>query len=329
MMQMNPLRTLALLPALLMLGGCVSSSTQTASTEAVRITTLDSRLRVEVGGKLFTEYYFKDVPRPYYYPVLGPGELPMTRDWPMKSPAGEEHDHRHHRSLWFAHGDVNGLDFWTEEKSWCKIVHERFTEIKSGRNFGVIQSRNNWVGPDGKIVCTDERTMRVYNRPDSERLFDFEITLHAPADKPVVLGDTKEGTMAIRVAESMRVTHPGNKKGLGHILTSNGLKDSEAWGKRADWVDYYGPVQSNTVGVAIFDHPANPRHPTTWHVRDYGLFAVNPFGLHDFSKEPKGAGNLTIPAGGSVTFRYRFYIHEGDTVQARVSEYYKDYINHK
>lgn len=326
---MNPLRTLACLFALFVLGGAAPSYSQTTNSGGVQITTLENRLRVAIGGKLFTEYYFTNVPRPYCYPMLGPGELPMTRDWPMKSPEGEEHDHPHHRSFWYAHGDVNGLDFWSEEKAWCRIVHERFTKVESGPESGVIESRDNWVGPDGKAVCTDERTLRIYNRPDKERLFDFEITLRAPADKPVVFGDTKEGTMALRLAETLRVTQPGNKPGAGHIVTSAGLRDGAAWGKRADWVDYYGPVQSKTVGVAIFDHPSNPRHPTTWHVRDYGLFAANPFGLHEFGKEPKGAGNLTIPAGGSVTFRYRFYFHEGDASQARVSEYYKEYINHK
>ena len=65
-----------------------------------------------------------------------------------------------------------------------------------------------------------------------------------------------------------------------------------------------------------------PRHPTTWHVRDYGLFAANPFGLRHFEKKPKGAGNLKIEAGKSVTFAYRFYIHEGDTEAAKVEQRY-------
>src|SRR5258708_2444977 len=61
--------------------------------------TTNDTVRVEVNGKPFTEYYYKDVPRPYFYPVLGPESLPMTRNWPMKSPDNEEHDHPHHRSL--------------------------------------------------------------------------------------------------------------------------------------------------------------------------------------------------------------------------------------
>ena len=55
-----------------------------------------------------------------------------------------------------------------------------------------------------------------------------------------------------------------------------------------------------TVGLAIFDHPSNPRHPTTWHVRDYGLFAANPFALHDMERKPAHAGDMKVEPGQSV-----------------------------
>ena len=64
--------------------------------------------------------------------------------------------------------------------------------------------------------------------------------------------------------------------------------------KRAAWVDYWAPIDGKTVGIAIFDHPENPRHPTWWHARYYGLVAANPFGIHDFEKKPEGTGDMKI-----------------------------------
>jgi len=298
-----------------------------ASHQGVEITKLPDRLRVEINGQLFTEYYYKDVPRPFCYPIIGPDDLAMSRNWPMKTTPDEEHDHPHHRSLWFAHGSINGQDFWSEEKNFGRTVQERFTKIKSGKSQGVIASRNRWVAADGTVVCTDDRTLRIYNpNGANERVFDYDVTLHA-SQGPITFGDTKEGTMAVRLAETMRLK---GKVGHGHIVLSTGVRDGETWGKRADWCDYYGPVEGKTVGVAIFDHPQNPHHPTWWHVRDYGLFAANPFGEHDFENlKDKSAGNLTIPAGQSVTFRYRFYLHEGDDRQAQVAEKYKEYVHSK
>lgn len=296
----------------------------------------DGTVRVEIDGKLFTEYHSKGARRPYLYPVIGPTGAGMTRDWPLKEGTpGEEADHPHHKGLWLGHRHVNGMGFWEDSaKAGTKlgqIVHESFLEVKGGKDQGVIRTKNNWVADDGgELVCTDERTIRIHQLKEG-RALDFDTTITAGA-KDVVFGDDKDGFMAIRVAESMRLEKSkvkGEKKapaGEGHIVLSTGAKDADAWGKKAEWCDYYGPVAGKTVGVAIFDHPKNPRHPTWWHVRSYGLFAANPFGQAQFEKLPdKNAGAFTIPAGKSVSFRYRFYFHEGDAEQGKVADRYKEY----
>ncbi len=294
------------------------------STKKVSIDKVDGKLRVEINGKLFTEYNYQDVPRPFFYPVIGPNGVPIIRHWPMKEGKDEAQDHVHHRSLWFTHGEVNGQDFWGEGRGSGRIVHEKFEKIISGTEVGVIQSRNKWVARDGKVICTDTRTHRFYNSPGGQ-MMDFDITIHASNGK-VVMGDTKEGSMAIRLAPTMRVE---GKVGKGHIINSEGHRDGAAWGKRAEWCDYYGPVNGDIVGVAIFDHPTNPKHPTWWHVRTYGLFAANPFGVHNFERKPKGVGDITIPAGESLTFRYRFYFHKGNEKQAKVADHYRQYAAEK
>lgn len=287
----------------------------------VSIQRQDGKLRVEINGREFTEYVYRNVSRPFFYPLIGPGNAPMTRNWPMKAVENEEQDHPHHRSLWYAHGAINGQDFWSEGPKAGKTVHDGFLELRSGLEQGVIKSRNKLIAGDGTLVATDERTVTIYNRT-KDRLLDFEITIQA-SNGDLTFGDTKEGTLALRLAETMRLK---GKVGQGHIINSEGIRDGATWGKRARWVDYYGPVDGKTVGIAIFDHPLNPRHPTWWHVRDYGLFAANPFGLHDFENDPDTTkGNFIVPAGKSVTFRYRFYLHEGDEKEAGVAQHYEEY----
>jgi hypothetical protein len=298
----------------------ISTPLSAADADAVKITDLGNKLKVEIGGQLFTEYYYRDVPRPYLYPVIGPGELPMTRNWPMKEAPNEDRDHPHHKSLWFTHGNVNSVDFWSDGEKNGKIAHDKFVKIESGST-GLIYAHNKWVSSKGVVVCTEDRLIRILPLAQS-RALDFELTIHA-SNGEVKFGDTKEGSMAIRLAETMRLR---GKVGKGHIVNSNGVRDGETWGKRAAWCDYYGPVNDQIVGVAIFDHPQNPRHPTWWHVRDYGLFAANPFGVHDFERKPAGTGDLAVPAGQSVTFRYRFLFHRGDEKAGEVEKQYQDYI---
>jgi hypothetical protein len=48
--------------------------------------------------------------------LIGPTGEPVIRHWPVKEAENGARDHPHHRSLWFAHGDVNGHDFWGESE---------------------------------------------------------------------------------------------------------------------------------------------------------------------------------------------------------------------
>ncbi len=205
-----------------------------AEQSGVKISPDGETLAVKINGELSTKYNFTNVSRPFLYPIYGPHHLGMTRNWPMKETPDEERDHPHHRSLWFAHGDINGIDFWSEQPNAGRTVHEKFLEVRSGKNEGVIKTSNKLVLKDGKIIATDTREIRFYN--STNQMIDYEITIHA-SHGDLILGDTKEGSMAVRVAETMRLTKNG-KPAAGHIVMSTGVRDGETWGKRAAWCDY-------------------------------------------------------------------------------------------
>ncbi len=292
-------------------------------------------VRIAYGSSLVSEYHFRNVSRPFLYPLLGPDGVHMTRRWPQEDVGGEEKDHPHHHALWWSHGVANGSDFWSEVAGAGTTVHQSFTEhrvVGHGENQkAVVGSRNRWVTKAGIVVAEDERRM-VFHAPTAEvRHLDFEITVR-PVGGTLVLGDTKEGTFAIRLAETMRLKRADKSKG-GTILNSRGQTDGDTWGKRAEWCDYSGPVATpqgtGTYGVTIFDHPTNPRHPTWWHVRDYGLFAANPFGIHDFEKKPPGSGNLAVEVGKTLTFRYRVVLHRGDSQSVPLEALYRSYAAEK
>ncbi|MHC4185087.1 MAG: DUF6807 family protein, partial [Planctomycetota bacterium] len=95
--------------------------------------------------------------------------------------------------------------------------------------------------------------------------------------------------------------------------------------KRARWIDYWGQIEDKTVGIAILDHPANPRHPTHWMARGYGYIGACPFGLNSFEGKPLGTGEMKIPADQSVTFRYRFIFHEGSPTYADIEGQWRRY----
>jgi hypothetical protein len=279
---------------------------------AIRIVEAGANREVRIGADLFTVYRTDLAPRqPILYPVLGPGDQPMTRRYPIEDAGeGEAKDHPHHRSLWFAHGSVNGIDFWAPQQgSGAEIVHEAYLPVPAADQGRAIRTRNLWRTEAGETVCSDERYLRFSVSADGQRrVIDYCVTLRADHG-PLVFGDTKEGTMAIRTAPGLRLAGP---VAAGRARNSEGVEGKAVWGKRAAWIAYQGPVAGQPLTLAMFDHPANPRHPTWWHARDYGLVAANPFGVHDFERKPAGSGDLRLDAGGRVRFAYRFCFAVGD-----------------
>ena len=296
----------------------VASPLFAAGPNEITIEKSDQGMDVKIDGKLFTRYAVDFNGTPILWPIIGPTGKPMTRAFPMGKQEGEKEDHPHHRSFWFNHGDVNGLSYWHKET----IKHREFVKLDESKLPGIV-TRNDWLSPDGKKVCEDERTFR-FGTDGKSRWIDFDITIKA-TEGPVKFGDTKEGTMGIRVPASMKVD---SKQG-GQIVNAGGDTDQAAWGKSSPWVDYHGPVDGETVGIAIMNHPSSFRFPTYWHVRTYGLFAANPFGLHDFKGSRSVDGSQTLAKGETMTFRYRILFHLGDEKSGKVAEAFKSYTNQR
>lgn len=315
--------------------GALAAPLLSAAPASVKLTELEDRLRVELDGELFTEYrYESERFFPAFYPVLGPGQVPMTRRYPFEEVENEDTDHPHHQSLWFAHCKVNGHNFWAVRpgkggQEPGRTVHKGFRTIHSGETEGHFVSENAYVAADGTVIMTDTRTLR-FSAPEGAqgpRLIDFEIEFHA-SEGPVTFEDDKDAGMAIRVNFELQVDKHTKTENAptGHLLNSEGDKDKDTWGKRARWVDSYGTVGGRPVGVAIFDHPSNPRYPTYWHSRTYGLVTANIFGKSHFEKlEDKKAGEFVIPSGESRRFRWRFAFHEGDPVSADVESLFRSF----
>jgi len=284
-----------------------------AAADGVAFEQQEGRIRVTIGGRHFTDYNFLAERFPHFDPLIGPTGTNVMRNYPMRTVEGEKTDHPHHRGLWFTHGDVNGHDFWSNKKG-ERIVHAGLLSIdpKAGR----FTVSNEWRAGDA-VVCTDTRAYAFRAAADGGAEMDIAITIHAPNGE-VAFNDTKEGSMAIRLATSLQVDPPG----AGRLVNSEGEAGKDAWGRRARWCDASGPLGGGTVGIAIFDHPANPRHPTGWHARTYGLFAVNPFAIKSFKFADKD-DPFVIPKGGSATFRYRFLFHKGDEKAAGIEARYR------
>ena len=283
-------------------------------------------MRIDINGKPFTEFFVSGggTMKPYLHPLRAATGTTVTRLWPMVTDvAGEPHDHQHQRGQFIGHADVNKIDFWGNEESYTTLNRGREVPVGSVVIKGAsMTARFNWSDPKDVVLLEETRTITFYPHP-TLRIVDFDIAL--TAKQRVIFGDEKDGFFALRLRPELQ-----EEKGAGHIVNADGLAtEKNAWGKTSNWVDCYGNVGVERVGVAIFDHPDNPRHPSRWHVRGYGLFSANPFGLAMFTGDKSQDGALPVEAGQSLHFRYRVVIHAGNAQSAGIAKRYESYVQER
>lgn len=271
---------------------------------------------VSVDGKAFTEYrYGHYVCRPYLYPVLTPGGQRLTRGYPAEEIEGEKQDHYHHRGIYVAHGLVNGFNLWDEGTGHGAMLQRGDPEVSVVAGVGTIAGIVDWFGPEGERILEERRSIRIVAEGDL-RILDHCSEMSMKYGD-VTFGDTKEGgLLSIRVPTSMDAKEKGRIENSEGMVYDSGQGEETTWGKPAAWVDYSGPLANGEEwGHTVVDHRENPRHPTHWHVRGYGLFTANAFGLHDFKGDADIDGSLTVASGDTAVFRYRLIIHPGRGVR--------------
>lgn len=289
----------------------------------------EGHIEVLIGDQPFTVYYFESgAAKPYLFPLRSAQGTIVTRGFPMDpNIPGEDHDEPHQRAMYFAHGDINGYDFWGEaafprwsrhsRSTFGRTVFRKLDEMRGGSDSGILRAEFDLLTSDGQAIAAEAQAY-TFRGDEQSRTIDCEFTISANHG-PVKMGDTKEGTFAIRLVKALD-SPPGRM-----VNSEDAVGEKAIWGKRADWVDYDGNVAGEDLGIAVFDFPKNLRHPTYWHARHYGLLAANPFGVKEFTHDRHQDGSYTIAAGASLTLRYRVFIHHGDFQQAGVADAYRRY----
>lgn len=312
----------------------------------------EKRVDILVDGEPLTSYiYPDDIKKPSLYPLRTTDGGLVTRGWPLDPRPGERVDHPHHVGMWLNYGNVNGLDFWNNSTSiapekrdhYGTVRHRSVDKMQADNNKAVLEVTADWQKPDGSNLLR-ENTRYVFTSSGNLNTIERITTLTALGED-VSMKDNKEGVLGIRLARELE--HPSNKPEVftdasgkatsvpklnnegvtGKYRSSEGKEGDDVWGTRGEWVNLTGVIDGKDVSLVILDHPKNVGYPTYWHARGYGLFAANPLGQKEFSKG-KEVLDFKLPAGKSVTFRYKVLINSGsqltdEQVNAQAKEFAK------
>jgi hypothetical protein len=301
------LRILSSMCVIASLVACVADG---MAADVVRLKRAGDTIAVTINGEEFSTYQFaKSLPKPFFSPVKVAGTQ-ISR--PI---VGEDYkgDHPHHKGIWVSVDEVNDIKFWAEKG---KIENRGVELLVAEGNPAKLKVENHWLGDDGQAVLVETTTIAIH----ANRLLTYDIRFKM-ASGEVHFRDTKEGLLGFRIAESMR-----EDKGQGIITNADGKTGSkECWGQRSAWVDYVGPVDGQKFGVTIFDHPNNFR-PSRYHVRNYGLFSISPFGEKAYTNGREPEVDDVFAKGTELRLRYGIYFHAGAAAPASLNEVQSQFL---
>lgn len=259
-------------------------------------------------------HYGQQYPRPFFFPLNGPGGVSLTR---MGHPGAENHDH--HRSVWFAFHDVDGINFWADGQG-TQIRQKHWYRYRDGNDEAILATKLGWYDAEGRERLEQDVVAALIPLTASDYALELQLDLRPPAGMDTVqLGKTNFGFLAVRVAASLSAYFGG-----GRLTNSEGaVGEAAIFAQPARWVDYSGPVvvgtgnqrQTASAGITYFDHPDNPRYPTHWHVRDDGWMGAA-FCLQE---------GFELTREQQLRLRYLLWVHAGDYDATAAAQVHADF----
>jgi hypothetical protein len=230
-------------------------------------------------------------------------------------------DHIWHHGLWFSWKYIQDVNYWE-------------VEAGTGRPAG----RTSWkpasieARPDGSARIVLELDYRPAGAAEPVLAERRTIEVSPPARDGVYALDWEAVFRATRDLVLDRTPMPGEPRGQVNggyaglaLRLSTGLRDrlvttdagpasgwtSDRYRGRHAGLDYSGTAEGDPVGVAILDHPANPRSPVAW-------YAIRSAAMSFFNPAVLSAAPLPLRAGERMTLRYRILVHSGRWDAARL-----------
>ncbi|MEM6278705.1 MAG: DUF6807 family protein [Verrucomicrobiota bacterium] len=226
-----------------------------------------------------------------------------------KGPGGK---YTHHRGIYYGFSRISYTD--AEGKAHEKVdtwhcrqaaqVHREFLSQEAGKETASFTSRIDWLGNDGKVFASEERTM-TFSMKGSDIAVDFESTL-APTVASIQLdGDPQHAGFQFRASNSVfeetaKATYyirPESGIGKPGVTINWSAKNDTEQTRDLPWKGMAVRLKDKTYTVAYLDSPTNPK-PARFSERDYGRFGS--YFATEVTKE------------APVTVKYRLIVRQGE-----------------
>ena len=226
--------------------------------------------------------------RPYIHPLRSPdGKHVLTQFSPGH--------HKHQTGLYWGQTRINRRDFFHNYKGdyWKHI------ETRQGSNS--MEFHSQLLDSKGDPILEDRQEWHYI---PGENHYILDLSWTGTAIQDVTIGRYAYGGLFLRM--------PWKRGTKASCINSEGHKNQQGEGKPAKWVDLAMQIDGadSMAHVVMIDHPGNPGYPTLWRID--GQLGVGPALAR--------RGDIKIPAGESLTYRYRLLVYEGDDFRTKLVE---------
>jgi Family of unknown function (DUF6807) len=248
-------------------------------------------------------YVMETNSRPYLHPVHdASGRVVLTEDRPA--------DHLWQHGIFTGFHRVNGFNYWKEDEGKQRFI--KLLDVKEASDRISWRALVELVSPKGEVVLEEEDAITIHAPESTEAyVIDFDLLLRA-REQNVTFGKFFVGGLSVRMPwdkANPRQTH----------LNSNGLRNRACEQQRAAWCNVERPFGGETFGIAVFDHPANPNHPSGWRADEQGLINPNVSALADWK----------LPAKQTQSFRYRLLLYRGSETREQLQARFESFARGK
>lgn len=274
-------------------------------------------------GPIWRFRYSDRFGKPHFDP-MGPYNGPSLV-WAMPD------DHVWHYGAWFSWKLINGVNYWEENEntlkakgrtSWSNV---EVTTLFDGS--ARITMDLSYHEPGDELLLTERRTLMIGPpREDGSYIVDWRsefkstgqaVTLDRTPPPGVEGGKSYGGYagLSIRYAKELANSRFVSTDGTTQVNGNARLKARAA--------DLNGRIGDRTAGIAMIDHPSNPRHPTSW----YGIVRNDSFSyLNAALIQPKP---MTLSPDASLDLRYRMVVHNNRWNRERLNRAYGTFISQR
>jgi hypothetical protein len=264
--------------------------------------------------------YSPDQPTPYFHPVALPDGTVLTDN----SPA----DHAWHHALWFAWKEINGVNFWEEDRNTGQsagAISWKNVKIVTRKNLSAMIKMDITYNHRGqKPILSEQRKMAV-SAPNVDGTYYIDWTSEFTAcsetdvkfDRTPLVGEPGGQPWGGYAGFSVRLNGKGKN---WTVETEEGPIKFEGgtFRGKAEGMDYSGVFNGQPAGIAILDNPNNLNAPSPW-------YAINNNPMKYFSPAVICYKSHTLPAGETFTLNYRVIVHrqkwDAGKLQTQIDKY--------